>query len=368
MQTKTKNIFVSILFCLFIIGGALFCVLKPADSHSVSERRELKQFPKVTWKAVLSTTWMKDFETYTLDQFPLRDKFRELKAFTHYYAFSQKDNNNIYLVGDHVSKLEAPLKEEEVSYAASRFEAMYHKFFAGTDAKMYYSIIPDKNYFLAEANGYPALDYEKMLEILHGSLTNFTYIDIFDQLSIDNYYRTDTHWKQETLGGVVEKLSEGLGVRENLDDSYTVHTHTPFYGVYAGQAALPVKPDTLTYLESELFASCTVTNYETGSTIPMYVTEKLTSDDPYEAYLGGPLSLVTIENPNAQTDRELVIFRDSFGSSVTPLLVSAYAKITLVDIRYIMPDFIRAFVNLSTADDVLFLYSTLVLNNASTLH
>ena len=30
----------------------------------------------------------------------------QLKAFTHYYAFAQKDNNDIYLVGDQVSKLD----------------------------------------------------------------------------------------------------------------------------------------------------------------------------------------------------------------------------------------------------------------------
>ncbi len=367
MENKVKNILVSVLFCLFIVGGAVFCLLKPADDYSLSERRELKKFPKITWASVVDTSWMSSFEDYTLDQFPLRDTFRQLKAFTHYYAFAQKDNNDIYLVGDQVSKLEAPLKENEVLHAAGRFEAMYDKFFADTDAKLYYSIIPDKNYFLAAQNGYPALDYDRMLALMDENLTHFTYIDIFDQLTIDNYYNTDTHWKQETLGDVVETLGEGMGILPYLDDSYTANTHTPFYGVYAGQASLPVAPDTLTYLTNELFDGCTVTNFETGKTMPMYDLDKLNSPDPYEAYLGGPLSLVTIENPNAQTDRELVLFRDSFGSSITPLLVSAYAKITLVDIRYIQPEFLPRFVDLTTADDVLFLYSTLVLNNASTL-
>ncbi len=367
MENKAKNILVSVLFCLFLVGGALFCILKPADDYSMSERRELKKFPKITWASVLNTSWMSSFEDYTLDQFPLRDTFRSLKALTHYYVYGQKDNNDVYLVGNHVSKLETPLKENEVLHAADRFEAIYDKFYADTDAKLYYSIIPDKNYFLAEENGYPALDYDKLLSLMQENVTHYTYINIFDQLTIDNYYYTDTHWKQETLGGVVETLADGMGIKDYLDDSYTVKTHSPFYGVYTGQAALPLKPDTLTYLTNDLLDSCIVTNFETGETMPMYDTEKLSSADPYEAFLGGPLSLVTIENPNAQTDRELVIFRVSFGSSITPLLVSAYAKITLVDIRYIQPDFVSYFVDLTTADDVLFLYSTLVLNNASTL-
>ena len=37
-------------------------------------------------------------------------------------------------------------------------------------------------------------------------------------------------------------------------------------------------------------------------------------------FLSGSKSLLTITNPSADTDRELVIFRDSFASSLAPLL------------------------------------------------
>ena len=94
--------------------------------------------------------------------------------------------------------------------------------------------------------------------------------------------------------------------------------------------------------------------------------EKAYGKDPYELFLSGALSLITIENPNATTDKELVIFRDSFGSSIAPLLVEGYAKITLVDIRYISSDIVGNFVDFDN-QDVLFLYSTLILNNSVTL-
>ena len=41
--------------------------------------------------------------------------------------------------------------------------------------------------------------------------------------------------------------------------------------------------------------------------------------DPYSVFLSGSKSLLTITNPSADTDRELVIFRDSFASSLAPL-------------------------------------------------
>ena len=98
----------------------------------------------------------------------------------------------------------------------------------------------------------------------------------------------------------------------------------------------------------------------------IYNLEKATGNDPYEIYLSGPVSLMKIENPNAQTEKELIVFRDSFGSSLIPLLAEGYQTITLVDIRYIQSEFLSNFVDFADKD-VLFLYSTVVLNNSETL-
>ena len=139
---------------------------------------------------------------------------------------------------------------------------------------------------------------------------------------------------------------------------------TPFYGVYYGQLALPIEPDSIMYLEHEDFAACTVINHETGKEMSMYDMDKAAGRDPYEMYLSGSLAVITIDNPNASTDRELVIFRDSFGSSLAPLLVEGYAKITVLDARYMNEVMIGKFVEF-TDQDVLFIHSTGVLNNAT---
>jgi len=56
-----------------------------------------------------------------------------------------------------------------------------------------------------------------------------------------------------------------------------------------------------------------------------------------------------------------VLFRDSFGSSIAPLFLENYSKITLVDLRYISKDVLENYIEFDK-QDVLFLYSTLVLN------
>ena len=136
-----------------------------------------------------------------------------------------------------------------------------------------------------------------------------------------------------------------MGVTSPKAEDYSLNkVEKPFYGVYYGQAALPMEPDELYTLESDLLKNCKVFNFETNSYTDVYDPQKLNGKDLYEVYLSGPVSLLRIENPSAQTDKELVVFRDSFGSSMAPLLAQGYKTITLVDVRYISSQMLDRFV------------------------
>lgn len=330
---------------------------------SETERRKLETFPTLNAETLLDGRFMSRFETYTQDQFPLREQFRQLKAVFHYDVLHRGDNNGIYLANGYAAKLEYPLNLSSVESALKKFQRIYD-LYLGDVGKILFSVVPDKGYYLAEANGYPAMDYSALFGKM-ASLDWAEYVDLADVLSLDSYYRTDTHWRQEALLPAARKLGEALGV--SLPEDYRVTAlERPFYGVYYGQAALPMEPETMYLLESDILAGCTVTNYETGKTVPIYNPADLDSRDLYDIYLGGAVSVLTIDTPAAETDRELIVFRDSFGSSIVPLLVPGYAKITLLDIRYVPTDYLPNFVTFGN-QDVLFLYSPLVLNNSTML-
>ncbi len=344
---------------------SLWAWLSPAENHSTSERRPLAQFPNVTQEQLLSSKFMSDFESYTLDQFPLRDRFRSLKAQVQYNLLRQKDNNGIYLSQGHAAKLEYPLNETSVDHALKVFQRIYDKYLQ--NANVYLAVVPDKSYYLAPECGYPAMDYNRLFEKMENGMPYAKYINLTDTLKAEDYYRTDTHWRQETLIPTAQKLCNVMGtVAPVLDNYEAVAASNPFYGVYYGQAAIPMAPDTLYTLENDLLKSCRVLNYETGKYGSIYDTEKLESDDLYEVFLSGSVSLLTIENPNAATDRELILFRDSFGSAIAPLLVQGYKTVTLIDIRYLSSAMLDRFIDFGD-QDVLFLYSTLVLNNSNQL-
>lgn len=367
MKDKYKNIIVTVVLAVMMFTLSVWCIAKTPDEYSDSERRVLASFPEITWESILSADFMSDFEDYTLDQFPLRDAFRSIKALGEKYIFARQDNNDIYTADGHISKLEYPLSTPMLDHAAERFSFIYDKYLKESNADVYFSIVPDKNYFLAEQNGYLAVDYDKLISYMKEKTSYMTYIDITDKLSLDDYYTTDTHWRQENITDIAEFIGEAMGA--DVRAKYTENTlDNPFYGVYYGQAALPFRADTMKYLTNDVLDKSVVTSYDTGKPVKksVYDMEKAFGKDPYEMFMSGSDALITAENPLAETDRELVMFRDSFGSSLSPLLLQGYSKITLVDIRYINPSMLGAFVNFENCD-VLFIYSTMLLNNSLAL-
>ena len=360
MNNLRNKILIGIAGCFFAVLVLMVWIM-PSKEYSASERRPLKQMPELSIESILTGRFMSNFEDYTLDQFPLRDKFRTLKAITSL----KSDNNDIYVIGNVINKTDYPLNENKLAYASGRFLNVYNSYLKDSGNNIYLSIIPDKNFFYAEDNGYLAIDYDKLVNTIKNNSDYMSYIDIFPYLEGDDYYMTDTHWKQENISDIAEVLLKGMG----NDVSYTYETvemEEDFYGVYYGQAALPLDPDKLSYLTNDMIKQFKVFDHQNNKEIPVYNEEKMTSDDPYELFTGGPISLATIENPACENGKHLIIFRDSFGSSLAPLLAQGYSKTTLIDIRYIMPQMLGNLVDFENAD-ILFIYSSSVLNNSELL-
>lgn len=367
MKEKWKYyIGIAVLATTLFTGAAINC-LKPQADFSNSERRQLKKHPEWSLDSFLNNTYGDKFEDAAMDQFPFRDEFRRIKSYTLYYLFREKDNNGIYIENGYAAKLDYPLKEKSVQNALYSFQYIYDTYLSGSGSKIYTCIVPDKGYYLAKQNGYPAMDYDKLYNRMKEGMSYSDFIDIRNMLSIKDYYRTDTHWRQEDLRQIAKKIGGVMGIGDSLSDDFAVNTSKlPFYGVYYGQSALPLKSENIKYLTNDIISSCKVYDYGTGKTTGVYELDKLSGRDPYEMFLSGAAPLLTIENPKAKENKELIVFRDSFGSSLTPLLIEGYSRITLVDIRYIKSSVLKDYIDFHK-QDVLFLYSTLLLNDSYSL-
>lgn len=363
MKNNLKNIIVTIGFLAMITGFLLGSLAMADEEFSKTERSMLSQAPAFSFEKLLSGELFEEFDEYALDQFVFRDLFRALKAYGTYYLFGQKDNNNIYIVEGNIIKMEYRLNEKSVIHAAEKLNEIYRKYLEGKNVS--FAVVPDKNYFTASEHGYLSLDYNRMLELLKKNVAHINSIDLFDSMEIGDYYKTDIHWSQDRIKDVADKLLEKMGSNARASAiAYTEKRLHPFYGSYYGQAAVKLNPDTLVYLTNTGIENAVVYDYETKAYSKVYMPDKFEGMDPYDVFLSGAKALLTISNPESTSDKELILFRDSFGSSIAPLLLSGYSKITLVDLRYISTDLLGSMIDFSKNQDVLFLYNTQILNNS----
>ena len=351
-----KNKIFVFIFIGFIFVFSLGSILVSDKKISYSERRKLKEFPEFE----LSGEYISDVDGYLLDHFIFRDLFRSIKARFNYNVLNKLDNNDIYLKDNYIFKSNYPTNKESISSfikTISKLDGLLTQ-----DNKRYIMIIPDKNYYL-KSNDFLGIDYNYIYKEINK--LGFRNINITDKLSLDSYYETDTHWKQEKLNNVVLEMDRVMDFNY-YDVSYKMNKYNKFYGVYYGESAVNREAEELVYLTNDLFNNVSVTYFENGNLKSIYNVDKLDGMDAYDVYLDGASSFITISNPNSSSSKELVIFRDSFGSSLSPLLVPYYSKITIIDNRYITSDNFSNLIEF-TNQDVLFMYSTLLINDSKSL-
>ena len=273
---------------------------------------------------------------------------------------------DVYVYQGYAVTTEAGYDQKSLDYAALKFQQLYDSYLTGNDGHIYLSVVPDKGSFTAPPEGYTPASAQETADTLLAQLDFVQYVDIAPGLMLEDYYRTDPHWRQECLVATAQTLAQAMDVplagdfQENAID-------VPFYGAYAEKAGEPLVADTLRYLTGEVLDACTVYDYETDAREPLYDLAAVDTDTPYDLYLQGSRSLLRIDSPLSTTDRTLVVFRDSFGSSLIPLLAESYRTIYAVDIRYLSSQMVGRFLSFDGSEDVLFLYSTMVLQNSRTM-
>lgn len=338
----TVTLFASVL----LIFGALHVILPDTDVSS-SERRHLASFPSLTYDSFYSGIFMDNLQKYLPDQFPFRETFRTIKA-NFEKITGQLDSNNIYSVDGYLSSFDYDFNQKSVEKAGEKLERV--RMILNENGNAYIAVIPHKGYYMNDGI-HPTLDFELMCKILYENTPNFNPIDISSSLSLESYYKTDSHWRQEKLFPTVKKLTESMNIESASTTDYIPHEVDGFYGVYAGQSALGCKSETLIYLTCEVIDSAEVT-YIAVDKKGVYDQDAIDGKtvDMYDVYLGGAVPIVILENTVAETERELIIIRDSFGSSITPLMLEYYSKITAVDLRYISSEFMTQFIDSENAD------------------
>lgn len=357
MCNKYKDIVISVLFVLILSLFFILNVFKSDVSVSLSERRKLTLMPKFSLKSLFNGTYFNEIDKYTTDQFIYRDNFRILKA---KMDLSIKNSyHNLYIKDNNFIEMEYPLNMDSVDNLINKISYIKDNYLSKSN--LYYSIIPDKNYFINDKH--LKINYKYLENYMHDKL-NFKYIRLFDDLELDDYYKTDSHFMINKIDKVALRLLSGMN--NDFYSNYEVINVDTFDGIYKSRIPISSKSDDLNIIKNDAINNSLVYDYVKDSYIDFYDKSKLKGNDKYEMYLGGSTPLVKIYNNDTDNDRELIIFRDSFGSSLAPLLVSSYKTITLVDTRYISSKILDNYIVFDNKD-VLFIYNTSIINNSYSL-
>ena len=358
-----KNKILSISFIIIIFSLSIISIILPDKDISETERRYLMHFPTLNIKTIFNGDFFEEFNTYTVEQFPFREIFIKIKGLATNKLFLKKEENGVFIKDENFFEISSSINDKSIDYFLELVTKIKNNF---SSENIYYSIIPDKNYYTKEE--IPKINYNELVETINQNLQDITYINIFNKLSLDSYYKTDIHWKQEKIGEVVKTIALHMN-NEPIDIKYNKLTYDNFYGALYGKIPNNEKPDTITYLIDENTINTKVFDYEKNQYYKVYEEQNLKNIDSYDIFLGGAKALLIMENKNSKTDKELVIFRDSFGSSLAPLLLPYYKKITLVDLRYINSDYIinNNLIDFDNNQDILFIYGIPIINNSFTL-
>ena len=247
-----------------------------------------------------------------------------------------------------------------VEQTAKKIEYLANKY---SSNKVFYSVIPSKSYFINDELKTP-FDYEKMFEILNSNINNATYIDVMNELTLNDYYITDPHYKQDKLEPVVKKLGEYLDFNIDISKNSLVKVNA-FTGQHGAKIS-DIKSEEIYYMTNEYIDTATVNNIMGDKYNKVYNTDKLNSKSQYDLFLSGPSPICIIKNEVSGSDKRLVIFNDSYSLSLAPLLIENYSEIALVDLRYVASPLIENYVKIDNAD-LLFLYNEQVVNNGEML-
>ena len=362
-MSKKYCIFLTALFCAFLGVFLVANAVSPDREFSQMENRNLEQLPTPSVESLLSGEFMKDFETYTTDQFVGRDGWIGLKAATE-RTLGKQENNGVYFCDQDtlITRFDQPDAQKvqtNLTYV--------NNFVENVDIPVVFSLIPTQACIWADRlpAGAPNASQTDILDQAKAA-TGATWADLYTPLwahkDEDIFYRTDHHWTSLGAYYGYTGLAQALGFTPVSLDSYTETVRsTEFYGtVFSSSGVRWVKPDTISTYVPDTGITVTEHTYDNkGNPVEkpraLYDTSYLSVKDKYSMFLGGNQSLGVVTTPNTDQPK-LLIIRDSYTDSLVPFLTAHYSEIHLIDLRYYklsIQDYIKA----NDIDQALVLYS-----------
>lgn len=352
-----KNKIIPAVFCLLLIAGIAGSILVPDKYYSESEKRTLKQFPKISLEEVYSGKLSDELEAYLADQFPGRDGWVTVKTIAERFS-GKKESGGVYFAKD------GYLIETNKSFSQKQTVTNISALKKLSDAMkkegipMHVMLVPTASEILSDKlPAYaPTMDQTSVIE--YAKKQGLSIVDVTNTLKEHSseyiFYKTDHHWT--SLGAYYAYAAWMQAKGESVDPITAWKKETlcdNFRGTTYSKVNYPFAP----YDSIDAFYKTDKhrVDYNSGSyvTDSIYERKYLNGNDQYAVFLNSNQSTTVI---SGEGNGKLLILKDSYANCFAQFTADDYEETHLIDMRF-FKESVKEYISEHGITEVLVLYN-----------
>lgn len=360
-----------IIFSVIIVIFSLLLIFLPKVTFSEDENRILSTFPEFNLKNIETGKFMTDIENYIKDHFAFRKFFLDLKAKAE-LNIGKDENNDVYVCKNNylIKKTEKPntdfyLKAVKVINRFAKNENVKNLnislMIAPTSVSINSDLLPKnaENYSEKENIDYIYNNISKLNP-------NISLIDVYSSLEnskaegiYDLYFRLDHHWTANGAYSAYKSYLKSLNEEPlKLDEFNKKTVTTDFNGTLYSEGNIYFLPSDKIDVYSHKKNTFRVNIPNQNKTYDSFFNyELLKTKSKYDYFLGGNFDIVTIQNIDSKSDKNLLIIKDSYANIFVPFISNNFKNTHLIDLRYFKSGTVSEYVNKNNITHILFLFN-----------
>lgn len=352
----------AISFICVVLMLTVMHIINRDKEYSDMEKTRLTDVNNIVDSIKYGSSRVDTVEDYLSDQFPGRDMIVKWNAYIDKAVGKTKFGDvflcdNGYMMQDFMEP--DPNNIDETCLKIKEFAEKYK------DSDFYMMLVPNSVSVYKEYLPEYAVtgNQDLFIDGVYNSLDGINCLDV-RQIFSDNkkntalYYYTDHHWTSDAAYLAYGLMREKMGYISEMNYESGVICNT-FVGTLAARSGyFPKQKDSIkVYRDKNEDKVFYTVSYEDEKKLEgtCYRMDRISGDNPYELFFGGNHSSIEIKT-SADTNRTLLVIKDSYANCLIPFLINDYSTIKVIDPRY-YSEKLDILMETGSYSDVLFLYN-----------
>mgnify|MGYP002523437773 CR=1 FL=1 len=330
-----RNRIITIIFCIMLAAGIAASAIVPDKYYSESEKRTLKQFPKLTAEDIKNGSFGDDIEEYLADQFPARDGWVTIKTIAD-RASGKTESNGVYFAADgYLIEAHETLPSKQAKKNIAALKALSDKLSAqGISVKV--MLVPTASEILSDKLPAFAPNASQKTVIEYVKKCGLDVVDVTEALDTHKneyiFYKPDHHWTSLGSYYAYADWKRAKGEAPEPISAWTKKTLCDdFRGTTYSKVNYPFAPyDTIdAYFKRENHA----VDYNNGEYVAdsIYEEKFLKGSDKYAVFFNSNQASTKVVGSG---EGKLLIVKDSYANTFGQFAIDDYAETYLIDMRF----------------------------------